>query len=255
MVLSYDGTNFHGMAPQLHVRTVADALTAAIERMTQHPVDLVIAGRTDSGVHAWGQVVSFSVEERVDVSRIKIAVNGQLAPEIVVRDCRVVDPGFDARFTALSRTYRYTIVNRPQPDPFRARFAWWIPERLSMSVLRLAADPFVGLHDFASFCRTRHRPHKTTTRRVFSSQWIDEGDGIIRYDVTATAFCWQQVRSIVGTQIDAALGKLQPGDMMTILRARDRAVAGQVAPPHGLCLWDVTYPDGGVNDLIAPELP
>jgi tRNA pseudouridine38-40 synthase len=107
-------------------------------------------------------------------------------------------------------------------------------------LLRLGADPFLGEHDFASFCRKG--PEGTTTmRRVFDSQWHDLGEGVLRYDITASAFCWRMVRSIVGTLVDVGAGKIRPGDLLGILRARDRNAAGRVGVPHGLCLWEVGY--------------
>jgi tRNA pseudouridine38-40 synthase len=107
-------------------------------------------------------------------------------------------------------------------------------------LLRLGADPFLGEHDFASFCRAGPAG-STTMRRVLDSRWVDVGDGVLRYEIRATAFCWQMVRSIVGTLVDVGIGKLTPGDVLRILRARDRAAAGRVAPPEGLCLWEVGY--------------
>ena len=137
------------------------------------------------------------------------------------------------------RAYRYTIVNREAPDPFLARTAWWVPEPLDLSLLRLGADPFLGEHDFATFCRKREG--MTTTRRVLDASWLDLGDGVLRFDITATAFCWQMVRSIVGTLVDVGAGKIRPGELLGILRARDRNAAGRVGAPQGLCLWEVGY--------------
>ena len=117
------------------------------------PVELTCAGRTDAGVHAWGQVVSCVAPDGVDVAQLPRAINGQLGPEIVVRSAEVVDGDFDARHSAQWREYRYTIVNRDAPDPFLARTAWWVHTPLDLSLLRLGADPFLGEHDFASFCR------------------------------------------------------------------------------------------------------
>ena len=131
-------------------------------------------------------------------------------------------------------------MNRPVPDPFLARTAWWIPEPLDRSRLRLGADPFVGEHDFASFCK-RPADNATRVRRVISSEWRDLGDGLLRYDVRATSFCWQMVRSLVGTMVDAGLGRRRPGELLTLLRQRDRKEAATPAPPHGLCLWEVGY--------------
>jgi tRNA pseudouridine(38-40) synthase len=162
LVVAYDGTGFHGWAEQPEVRTVEGVLTRALERFLRHPPErLTCAGRTDAGVHAWGQVVSFDADAGVDPSRLQSAVNGALAPEVVVRTADVVEPDFDARRSACWRTYRYTVVNRPVTDPFLARYAWWVPTALDVRALRLGADPFVGEHDFAAFCR--QGPEGSTT--------------------------------------------------------------------------------------------
>jgi tRNA pseudouridine38-40 synthase len=240
LVIAYEGTGFHGFAAQLDHRTVEGELRDALARVLRAPVDLTCAGRTDAGVHAWGQVVSCRAPDDVDIEQLPRAINGQLGPEIVVRSAQVVDGDFDARRSAHWREYRYTIVNRDAPDPFLARTAWWVPTPLDLSVLRLGADPFLGQHDFASFCRARPAT-STTVRRVLDSRWVDLGDGVLRYEIRATAFCWQMVRSIVGTLVDVGVGKITPGEVLRILRARDRAAAGRVAPPHGLCLWEVGY--------------
>jgi tRNA pseudouridine38-40 synthase len=241
LTVAYDGTGFHGFAAQPEIRTVEGVLTEVLARILRHDVVLTCAGRTDAGVHAWGQVVSVPVpaEAEIDLTRIVRAVNGHLGPEVVVRDAELVDASFDARRSAKWRAYRYSIVNRPVPDPFLARTSWWVPEPLELSRLRLGADPFLGEHDFATFCRRREGV--TTTRRVLESTWHDLGDGVLRYDITATAFCWQMVRSIVGTLVDVGAGKIRPGDILGIIRATDRSAAGRVGAPEGLCLWEVGY--------------
>ena len=246
LVVAYDGTDFHGFAAQDGVRTVAGTLTDALEkvlRTSREELELACAGRTDAGVHAWGQVVSVRAPEDVDSDKLRHALNNITGPEIVVRACDVADPSFDARHSAQWRRYRYTIVNRPDPDPFLARYAWWVPKPLEIARLRLAADPFVGQHDFVAFCR-KGPPGSTTMRTVLDSHWIEDtgrGDGVLVYEVRAKAFCWQMVRSVVGTIVDAALGRLRPGDIMQVLRAGDRQAAGRLAPAHGLCLWEVGY--------------
>jgi tRNA pseudouridine38-40 synthase len=243
LVVAYDGTDFSGFAAQPGqpgVRTVAGVLSQAIGKILRHDVQLACAGRTDAGVHAWGQVVSFPSEPGLDPWRLQSAVTSMLGPEVVVREAELVEPGFDARHSARWRLYRYTILNRRVPDPFRDRFTWWVPEPLDLRALRLAADPFVGSHDFASFCR-RGPQGTTTVRTVSESRWVDEGDGVLRYEIRANAFCWQMVRSIVGTLVDVGAGKRRPGDIMAIMRAADREAAGPVAPPRGLCLWEVGY--------------
>ena len=243
LVVAYDGTGFRGFAAQpsqSRVRTVGGSLSAAIEKVLRHSVELVCAGRTDSGVHAWGQVVSFEAEPGLDPWRLQSALNSMLGPEIVVRSADLVEPGFDARRSATARTYVYTIVNRSSADPFLARYAWWVAEPLDVTLLRLAADVFVGEHDFASFCR-KGPEGSSTVRRVLASRWRDEGEGVLRFEIRSSSFCWQMVRAIVGTLVEVGNGKRRPGDLMAVLRAADRAGAGQLAPPHGLCLWDVEY--------------
>jgi tRNA pseudouridine38-40 synthase len=243
MVVAYDGTDFSGFAAQPKqsgVRTVGGVLGQAIGKVLRHEVELTCAGRTDAGVHAWGQVVSFPAQPGLDPWRLQSAVTSMLGPEIVVRSCELAEPGFDARHGASWRHYRYTIVNRPVPDPFRDRFSWWVPEALDLRALWLAADPIVGEHDFASFCR-RGPEGSTTVRRVLSSTWTDEGDGVLRYEITASSFCWQMVRSVVGLLVEVGTGKRRPGEVLGIINARTRDAAGQMAPPRGLCLWEVGY--------------
>ena len=243
LTVAYDGTDFHGFAAQRDQRTVEGVLRDALARVLRRDeLALTCAGRTDAGVHAWGQVVSVPLDAAADVDaeRVAHAVTRQLGPEVVVRDAELVDGPFDARHDATWRAYRYTIVNRPVPDPFLARTAWWVAEPLDLSLLRLGADPFLGEHDFATFCR-KGPPGSSTVRRVLESTWHDLGEGVLRYDITATAFCWQMVRSIVGTLVDVGAGKLRPGELLGILRARDRNAAGRVGAPQGLCLWEVGY--------------
>lgn len=243
LTVAYDGTEFHGFAAQPDQRTIEGVLRDALARVLRRDdLTLTCAGRTDAGVHAWGQVVSFPVDAdaAVDVERIAHSVTRQLGPEVVVRAAELVDGSFDARHGARWRAYRYTIVNRPAPDPFLARTAWWVPEALDLSLLRMGADPFLGEHDFAAFCR-KGPPGSSTVRRVLESSWHDLGDGVLRFDITATAFCWQMVRSIVGTLVDVGAGKIRPGELLGILRARDRNATGRVGAPQGLCLWEVGY--------------
>ncbi len=246
-VVAYDGSSFHGFAEQPGPRTVAGVLRTAIEKVVRHPVELTCAGRTDRGVHAWGQVISFDVAATVDLAALQRSLLKLCGPEVVVRELGTAAPDFDARFSAIARTYRYTVLNRPVPDPFLARLAWHVPQPLSFELLELACDPFIGEHDFSAFCR---RPKVadgaepvSLVRRVQSARWSDLGDGVLRFEVRATAFCHQMVRSIVGTVVSAGHGGVRAGDIRTILRSGDRSQAAPIAPPEGLCLWQVDYPE------------
>jgi tRNA pseudouridine38-40 synthase len=243
LLVAYDGSAFHGFAAQPGVATVAGSLTRTLERVLGHAVELTCAGRTDTGVHGWGQVVSFDADaSRFEAHKVQAAVNGLCGPAIVVREASVVADTFDARFDATSRLYRYTVLNRTVPDPFLAATSWHVAQPLDLDRLRLACDPLIGEHDFTSFCRRpKGEPDASMVRRVLDARWDDEGDGVLRFWIEATAFCHQMVRSIVGTLVDVGLGKRTAADVTAALRARKRSAAGPVAPPHGLVLWHVTY--------------
>lgn len=250
LVVAYDGSGFRGFAPQEGIRTVGGTLAEAVATVLGIPVTLTCAGRTDAGVHGWGQVVSFDAPDDLvgaaGLERLQRSVNRMCAPAIVVRHAAVMADTFDARFSATGRTYYYRVLGGPVPDPFRHRFVWHVPEPLDLRALTLACDPLIGEHDFTSFCRAAHRPDGTTAssvRRVTGARWVDAGDGTLEFRISASAFCHQMVRSIVGTLVEVGRGRRRAGEVMGILRARDRAAAGQLAPPTGLCLWSVDYPE------------
>jgi tRNA pseudouridine38-40 synthase len=247
LTVAYDGSGFHGFAAQPNVVTVGGTLSAALERVLNvDRVELTCAGRTDAGVHAWGQVVTFDAPvapERLD--EVQQAVNRMCGPKVVVRSIETADTGFDARFSARARTYRYTVLNRPVPDPFLAATSWHVPVPLDVRAMTMACDPFIGEHDFSSFCR---RPKLgpeaepvSLGRRVLSAEWEDAGDGVLHFWITASAFCHQMVRSITGTLVEVGRGRRRAGDITGIIAACDRQRAGDLAPAHGLCLWQVDY--------------
>ena len=246
--MAYDGSGFSGFSAQPGgVKTVGGSLAEAIQKVLKHPVKFVVAGRTDAGVHAWGNVCHFDspltaeqLEE--ELPRMQRAVNKMLKPRIVVRDAGVAPEGFDARFSAERRRYRYTVLNRDVPDPFRAATSWLVEPPLDLRSMELACDPLLGEHDFSSFCKKPPDPSGSNVRRLYDARWRDLGDDVLRFEVEASSFCQQMVRALVGTLVDVGLGKTRAGDLSWILRSKDRSAAGQLAPPHGLCLWEVVYP-------------
>ncbi len=247
-IVAYEGSGFHGFAAQPAQATVAGALGTALERYLRHRVELTCAGRTDAGVHAWGQVVTFDARPDVDPAALQRAVNKALRPAVVVRDVAVVASSFDARRSATARRYRYTVLNRAVADPFLAPTSWHVEAPLDVRAMQLACDPLFGEHDFSSFCRQVVRrsggaspPRAPLVRHVGHAGWSPVGNGMVRFEIEASSFCQQMVRAVVGTMVDVGLGRRRAGDMSGILRARDRAAAGQLAPPHGLCLWEVCY--------------
>jgi tRNA pseudouridine38-40 synthase len=243
MVVAYVGTGFHGFALQPGQLTVAGVISHAIERQLRHTIELVCAGRTDAGVHAWGQVVSFDARSDANLDDLARAVNRALRPAVVVRALAEADPAFDARHSATWRRYRYTIVNRPIPDPFMAATSWHVGAPLDLAAMRLGCDPLFGEHDFSSFCR--RPPRGSLVRLVRDAEWVDLGAGVLRFEIEASSFCQQMVRSVVGTLVDIGRGKRRAGELAGILRAKDRAAAGPLAPPQGLCLWEVGYAPSG----------
>jgi tRNA pseudouridine38-40 synthase len=240
--VAYDGTGYSGFAVQADgQRTVGGDLTDAISRVLGHPIALTCAGRTDSGVHAWGQVISFDADkQQLDLDGFQRSINKQLRPQIAIRSIDCAPDDFDARFSATSRLYRYTVLNSATPSPFLAGTAWWVDAPLDVKAMRLACDPLIGEHDFSAFCR-RPNDDASLTRRVIDAHWDENDDGRLEFWIEANAFCHQMVRSIVGTLVEVGLGKKRAGDLTGILRSGDRSTAGQLAPPHGLCLWRVNY--------------
>ena len=244
LTVAYDGGRYHGFAPNPGVATVGGTLTEALERVLRHRVELTCAGRTDKGVHAHGQVIDFATTAGVDLEWLVRAVNSLCGPAIAVRDPEVVPEGFSSRFDARSRRYRYTVRTSVVPDPFSERTAWWVKSPLDLYRLRLACDPLIGTHDFASFCRKATGADGqtlSTVRDVHEARWEVVDDETLWFWIEASSFCHQMVRSIVGTLVDIGLGKRSAGELTAVLVARDRSAAGPVAPPHGLSLWSVTY--------------
>ncbi len=250
LTVAYDGTSFHGFAENDGVRTVMGELRDAVEKVVRQHVELVGAGRTDAGVHGWGQVVSGDLPDDTDLQVLVRRINRMCGPEVVAREAVWAEsPDFSARFAARWRHYRYDIWNAPQPNPFLATTSWHVVQPLSLAALRLACDPLIGEHEFSSFCRrskvAEGQPEPSMIRKVMLARWsevpTDHGPGLLRFEIRANAFCHQMVRSIVGTLVDAGTGRLHAGDVRGILLAKDRQAAGQVAPAHGLCLWEVGY--------------
>ena len=237
LLVSYDGTDFRGFARQPHARTVQGSLEEALSQLLRTPVRTVGAGRTDAGVHAAGQVVSFEAPDGADPVWIKDRINRRLAPEIAIRAAAAVPTAFDARHSARKRIYEYHLYRMPARDPFLDRFAVWAPDHLDVGSMRRAAKALIGEHDFSSFCR---RGEGSMTRRVRSIAIRPDGDQLV-LRVIADSFCHQMVRSMVGLLLDVGRGKREPADLARALAARDRAAAGPVAPAKGLVLVEVGY--------------
>ncbi|MFZ2527588.1 MAG: tRNA pseudouridine(38-40) synthase TruA [Rhodococcus sp. (in: high G+C Gram-positive bacteria)] len=251
--VSYDGTDFSGWARQPGRRTVCGEIEEKLSAIVRTPVLLTVAGRTDAGVHASGQVAHVDVRADAipdDPSRLVRRLARFLPKDVRVKDVSYAPEHFDARFSAIRRHYEYRLTTAPYgADPLRARdtVAW--PKNVDVEAMREASSRLLGLHDFAAFCK--RRDGATTVRELQRFDWERTGDDLAAF-VTADAFCWSMVRSLVGAALAVGEGRRRADWMAGLLAERQRASAVAVAPAHGLSLVRVDYPADA--DLAARNL-
>lgn len=225
--VAYHGEPFAGFARNEGMDTVAGRLEDALSLITGGPVRVVAAGRTDRGVHAIGQVISVDVPVGFAPEMLCRRVNKLCAPNISVREPRIVDEHFDARHSARSRSYRYLVWNNPTPSPLLSDRSWHVPYQLDLTSMRAGAVELTGDHDFSSLCRRPPdvAPDVPLQRTVFSAKWSGTAGGLVEFDIVGRAFCHQMVRSIVGLCVDIGRGRRSPSDVDALLAARDRAAS------------------------------
>ncbi|TIH39405.1 tRNA pseudouridine(38-40) synthase TruA [Subtercola vilae] len=249
--LAYDGTEFAGWARQPGLRTVQGevekALKALYSGLGELP-NLVVAGRTDAGVHARGQVAHLDLTaeqaSKIEVSRIALSVNGVLGrrTDIVVRQTSVADEGFDARFSALWRHYEYRIADTLLArNPLTRHNTAWTTKVLNIDAMQEVCAELLGLHDWAAFCKPR--PFATTIRTLQYFEWKRDADGVVSATVTADAFCHSMVRALVGASVAVGEGRLGVAEVVGLREALERTSAFKVMPARGLTLMEVGYPD------------
>ena len=236
--LAYDGSGFHGYARQPEVRTVQGVLEEALFKHTGE-VETSVAGRTDRGVHALAQVVSFNTDTELDTGSVVRSLNRQLAPEVAVASLVVAPDGFNARFSATGRAYTYLVLNHPTPNPFLASTSWHYETPLDVDLMNQGMKHLRGQHDFASFCRKA--PNRSTERRLDLVEWSPRGQGLLACAVAASSFCHQMVRSLVALSVEIGRGRVEPESVPEILESKDRRYAKGAAPAHGLTLVGVRY--------------
>lgn len=239
VVVEYDGTDFSGFAAQPGQRTVQGVIEIALERILGCPTGLTGAGRTDAGAHARGQTVNFLTEVRIPVERVAAILNRTLPNDIAVRRAWEAPPEWSARFSAHSRTYRYSILNREQPSPFIGRFAMREPRPLDEARMHQAAQALLGRHDFTLF--TLEMPGTRYFEREVFATGVRRTGQIVRFHIEGTAFLRGMVRLIAGALIEIGVGKQPVGALAAMLDNPAGARATRVAPACGLCLMKVTY--------------
>ena len=238
-LVEYDGEGFAGWAIQPGSRTVEGELSEALATVLRQRVKLGVAGRTDAGVHASGQVVSFQAETDLDPGLISYKTTAVLEKDLALRRCVAAEPGFDARKDARSRSYEYRVVNDPVRSPLRRRTALYVARRLDFDLLREAAELVLGTRDFRAFTPSRSY-HVRFERVVTGSSWRREGD-LLTYQITADSFLYGMVRTLVGTMLEVADGRRKLASLEGLLSGGERSDAGPAVASRGLTLVGVGY--------------
>lgn len=239
LTVAYDGTNYYGWQRQKDLVTVQQVLEDRLSKIFDEPLSTAASGRTDTGVHALGQVVSFSTSGRIPVENIVKAARTVLPSDIAVLRAEQADSDFHARFCAKAKEYVYKIVQTDLPDPFLVNYAWLLDKKIDEKLMQQAASLIIGEHDFSSFRASGSTPTQPV-RTISSAKWKREGNKLI-FSIKGNGFLYHMVRNLVGSFVDVGTGKITVEDFGKILLAKDRNLAGKTAPPQGLYLAEVFY--------------
>jgi tRNA pseudouridine38-40 synthase len=253
VVVEYDGTDFCGFQFQPEMRTVAGELERALSRLFDRPVKVTAAGRTDAGVHALGQVISFVSHAGFPIEKLGIALNSALPDDLSARDAARVDDDFSARLSALERSYTYLVFNRREPSATMRRWSHFEHRRLDLEAMRAAASCFIGTHDFVSFCGML--PERGGTIRTLHALEIERSGDLVRFTFRGKGFLHRMVRILTGTLLEIGSGRRAGDSAPAMLAARDRREAGLTAPPQGLFLVGVRYPDFSSEPAAGATFP
>ncbi len=240
LTIEYDGTNYQGWQVQLRGQTIQGVIEEKLKNLTGEEVHLIGSGRTDAGVHAFGQVAHFKTHSKMNVHSLQRALNSLLPQDIAIKRVEEMVENFHARRDAKSKVYEYRILNRNLRSVFHHAYAWHIPQKLNLKEMKEATQYLVGEHDFSSF-RSVGTPTRTTNRKVIRAEWKKDREGLLRFEIEANGFLKQMVRTIVGTLVEVGKGKMSANEFKRVIESKDRKKAGPTAPAHGLFLKEVNY--------------
>lgn len=241
LIVEYDGTNYHGSQWQANVPTIQGEMEKALRKLTGERSRIKAASRTDAGVHARGQVFGFRTKSALPLKAFVDGMNYHLPGDIAVKEAFKVDDSLDIRRSAISREYRYQILNSPTRSPVRQGFSYRVNSKLDIKAMQKACRALIGRHDFASFITGTEVVKKSTVRDVHKAEIELDGDMII-FDMVANSFLPHQVRNMVGSLIKVGQGKMTVAEFCNMVEAREPGLAGPTAPASGLCLMRVNYP-------------
>lgn len=239
LIIEYDGTNYQGWQRQKNAPTIRKAIEDAISHMTHEKVEVIAAGRTDSGVHALNQVANFHTHSKIPVEGFVKGLNSLLPPDVVIKGASNVPMDFHARYNCKAKTYDYYILNRATPSAIHRNYSWFVPQILQLAPMRRCLKLVIGKHDFSSFQATGSST-KDSLREVYGAYLRKQND-LICLSIEANGFLRHMVRNVVGTLVDVGTGKKAPSDFVVILASKNRALGGATAPPQGLFLREVRY--------------
>ncbi len=240
-MVAYDGSNYCGWQIQPNAVTIEEKLNEALTNLHDEPIEVIGASRTDAGVHSLGNVCVYDTSARMPADKVCFALNQRLPEDIKIQSSREVPEDFHPRYASCRKTYEYKILNKRMPDPTVRKDTYHYYYPLDVEAMNLAASYLIGEHDFTSLSSV-HAQVKRRIRTIYSARVYKEGD-IIHIKLTGNGFLYNMVRIIAGTLIQVGSGEKKPEDMLAILRARDRQLAGPTAPAHGLTMMGIEYDD------------
>ena len=240
LIIEYDGSSYHGWQRQKNRKTIQGEIEKAIMTITGKKIALTGSGRTDAGVHAFGQVANFYCDTEISPEVFQRGLNSLMPKDIIIKECNTVNEKFHARYDAKTKTYRYRILNRTTPAAICRQYAWFIKKKLDLDAMQSAILHIIGTNDFKAF-EGAGSPRSSTKRRVINAGLQQKEKEYLIFEIEEDGFLRFMVRNIVGTLLDVGLCKITPDDFKKILLSKDRNLAGATAPPHGLFLMNVKY--------------